>query len=73
MITNLVALWIVTNAVRLPCPYCDTGSGFQYAVYHEHAYKAEVVTNYLPVVVDARDGCAREAMEMTGTMEAREE
>lgn len=73
MITNLVALLIVTNAVRLPCKFCDRDDGRMLLVMHEHQYEQVVTTNYLPVVVDPRDGCAREAMEMTGTMEAREE
>lgn len=59
VITNLVALLIVTNAVRLPCPYCDTGSDMKYAVYHEHQYEQVVTTNYLPVVVDPRKDGAR--------------
>lgn len=48
--TNLVALLIVTNLVRVHCPYCDTGSGFVYPVMHEHQYERVVTTNYLPVV-----------------------
>lgn len=48
--TNLVALLIVTNMVRANCPYCDTGSGFVYPVFHEHQYERVVTTNYLPVV-----------------------
>lgn len=54
MMTNLVALLIVTNAVRTPCDICDTTNNWQYAVYHEHTYTLQVTTNYLPVVVDPR-------------------
>lgn len=52
--TNLVALLIVTNLVRLPCPYCDRPDGTMLTVMHEHQYEAVVTTNYLPVVVDHR-------------------
>lgn len=52
--TNLVALLIVTNLVRVHCPYCDTGSNIMYPVFHEHQYEPVVTTNYLPVVVDPR-------------------
>ena len=59
MITNLVALLIVTNAVMEPCPYCNpNGDGISYPVLHEHQYKYVVETNYLPVVVDPREGGA---------------
>ena len=68
MITNLVALLIVTNAVMEPCPYCNPpvpegynlppGLGLVYPVVHEHEYKYVVTTNYLPVVVDPREGGA---------------
>ncbi len=54
VITNLVALLIVTNAVRLPCKFCDRDDGRMLLVMHEHQYEQVVTTNYLPVVVDPR-------------------
>lgn len=54
--TNLVALLVVTNIVRVHCDICDTTNMWQYAVYHEHKYERVVTTNYLPVVVDPREG-----------------
>ena len=62
MMTNLVALLIVTNAVCKPCRYCNPpvdfdlppGVGVSYPVVHEHQYEYVVTTNYLPVVVDPR-------------------
>ncbi len=61
MITNLVALVIVTNAVWIPCPFCDAEKkGIILPVVHEHKYEYVVTTNYLPVVVDPRKRDERE-------------
>ena len=50
--TNLVALLIVTNYVRLACEYCDRPDGLMLAVVHEHQYECVVTTNRLPVCVE---------------------
>ena len=50
--TNLVALLIVTNYVRLACEYCDRPDGLMLAVVHEHQYECVVTTNRLPVVAE---------------------
>ena len=50
--TNLVALLIVTNYVRLACEYCDRPDGLMLAVVHEHQYECVVTTNRLPACVE---------------------
>ena len=50
--TNLVALLIVTNYVRLACEYCDRPDGLMLPVVHEHQYERVVTTNRLPVFVE---------------------
>jgi hypothetical protein len=50
--TNLVALLIVTNYVRLACEYCDRPDGLMLTVAHEHQYERVVTTNRLPVCVE---------------------
>lgn len=50
--TNLVALLIVTNYVRLACEFCDRADGIRLAVVHERQYERVVTTNRLPVFVE---------------------
>ena len=50
--TNLVALLIVTNYVRLACEFCDRADGIRLVVVHEHQYERVVTTNRLPVFVE---------------------
>ena len=50
--TNLVALLIVTNYMRLACEYCDRPDGLMLTVMHEHQYERVVMTTRLPVCVE---------------------